>query len=735
MAMAVGIDLGTTNSVVAVKKVSVATLRNSENGELTPSCVTAVPLGATGTFDLIVGQAARDLSKQYPEQTVSSVKRLMGREFDDLEVQQMREQRKVSYTIDTDPSEPGLITIPLGDKQRTPEEISSLILKKVITDAIADAGATIDSAVVTVPAYFSDRQKFATRAACEMAGVRLLRLLPEPTAAAISFGLGEEKDVAKTVMVFDLGGGTFDISVLNVSQGIFMEVAKGGDMWLGGDNIDHMLVEFVYDQIEKSGEVSPVRDLIDLLEPKDRARFITEIKEKCEAAKIHLSTKESAQIELFGILRDSDKNLVDIDLTITRAEFDQMIAPLITRLTGIALQLLHEIRFEPELIDTVLMVGGSSLVPAIQNEIKRQFGEQKVVIHPRPMTAIAEGAAWMASHLAGANQETMTMMHAVAHDYYIQLAGGQRHCLVSRNTPLPVSVEEKFRFAESEQLVARLRILNEIDGIMETVGELWFHADSKSLRKNQGKPEELRLRFSVDEDNIISLEATSVTNPARKVAGQIARGGMVTKLYADLEKTLSDIAATCTSESSNVDALELSERIVSNILETTEPRTGKTRPEKKLIVQKQIVNLGELLKRTEAPLARLKFAEEALEAAKPILTSGQEGELKHLVHSLQDGLTSLLEVKPMEDSFKQLDALWDRVPAASSMARAQDCLEDAGTELARSIRAKMQRCIEASQRRDQEAMIEATAALDREIMKNFYFSDSPSRRFDRDVTL
>lgn len=736
MGMAVGVDLGTTNSVVAVKKISLSTLLNKEGGELTPSCVTAVPKATDGTYDLIVGQAARDLMKQYPDQTVSSVKRLIGREFDDIEVQKMREEKKTSYLIETDPSEPGLITIPLGGKNRTPEEISSLVLKKVIGDASLDVNAEIDAAVVTVPAYFSDRQKFATRAACEMAGLRLLRLLPEPTAAAISFGLGEDKEAAKTVMVFDLGGGTFDISVLNVNQGIFMEVAKGGDMWLGGDNIDHLLVDHVYRQVESSGEVSNVRELIDLLPPKDKARFIAEIKEKCELAKIRLSTKDSAPIELFGILRDRQNNLVDIDVSISRAEFDRMIAPLVARLSRMAEQLLHEIRFEPELIDTVLMVGGSSLVPAIQEEVKRLFGAQKVIVHPRPMTAIAEGAAWMASHLAGADHETMTMMHSVAHDYYIQLAGGQKHLLVAKNMPLPFSVEQKFRFATEDQLLARLRVFNEIDGIMETVGELWFHADSETFKKRRHKQEELTLAFSVNEDNIISMEATSVTNPRRKVAGQIARGGMVTKLYADLEKTLSGAIASCKSETGSLDTLELSERIVPGILESTDPRTGATRPEKKQMVQKQIATLGELLKDVDAPLAKLEFAESALKTALPVLAPDQEAELKTLTADLQNELASLLDTRRMNDLFEQLQDFWKRTPATATLTRMQDFLESAGkSDLAQSLTTKMQRYITAFEEQNQDDMKRIETMFQMEVAVHFNLNDEPSRRFDRDVTL
>ncbi|MGE0526562.1 MAG: Hsp70 family protein [Bdellovibrionales bacterium] len=734
MGMAVGIDLGTTNTVVSAKKISAMVLRNAEGEELTPSWVTAVPHGDGETYDLVVGKPARDLMKQYPDQTVMSIKRLMGREFDDIEVQRLQVEHRSSYRIETNPSEPGLITVPLGGKNRTPEEISSLILNKVVTDAGVDAGAQIDAAVVTVPAYFSDRQKFATRAACDLAGLHLLRLLPEPTAAAISFGLGEDKESVKTVMVFDLGGGTFDLSVLNVNQGIFMEIAKGGDMWLGGDNIDHLLIDHVYKEVEKAGGPSDVRELVELLPPRDRARFIAEMKEKCEAAKIRLSSQESAAIELFGILRDRDQSLVDIDVRITREEFDHLIAPLVARLAEMTSQLLYEIRFEPDLVDSILMVGGSSLVPAIQEGVKRIFGAEKVIIHPRPMAAVAEGAAWMASHLVGSASESMTMMHSVAHDYYIQLAGGQRHLLVARNSPLPAVVEEKFRFAAENQLVARLRVFNEVDGIMETVGELWFHADRAAVAK--GQREELNLRFSVNEDNIISLEVTSLTNPKRKVLGQIARGGVVIKLFGDLERAMSEAVAISPSQTTSVDALELSARIVDTILDSADPRTGATRPEKKRLAQSQISTLGELLKKQSSPLARTKFAHRALEVAKPVLNAEQAAELRELSHSLDYELTRLENPNALDKQLTQLGDFWDRAPKAVRLTQAHLCIENAGkSALARTLQEQVNRLIRAHEEGNSEVVERAESEITREIITNFDLRDAPSRRFDRDVTL
>ena len=328
MGITIGIDLGTTNSVACIKKINVSTLRNAEGDELTPSCVTAVPRNGDPSFDFIVGRHARELLKQYPEQTILSIKRLMGRDFDDTEVQSIITNQATGYSIVTDTSEPGSIRIPLGGKMQSPEMISGMILSKLIRDGETELQGKITQAVVTVPAYFSDRQKFATRAACDYAGIKLLRLLPEPTAAALSFGMEElDKNDARTLMVFDLGGGTFDISVLSVAGGSFMEITKGGDMWLGGDNIDALLVDHVFSCAQKEAGCSPIADLIDLLSPTDKTRFLVEIKEKAAMAKIALSTQNVVNIDMFGVLKDENHQLIDIDVSIDRVTFDQILAP------------------------------------------------------------------------------------------------------------------------------------------------------------------------------------------------------------------------------------------------------------------------------------------------------------------------------------------------------------------------------------------------------------------------
>ena len=740
MGITIGIDLGTTNSVTCIKKINVATIRNAEGEELTPSCVTAIPHLEGPSFDFIVGRPSRNLLKQYPEQTITSVKRLMGRDFEDTEVQNIIKDHHVSYQIITETSEPGSIRIPLGEKIQTPEMISGIILSKLILDGEAELQGKIDQAVVTVPAYFSDRQKFATRAACDYAGIKLLRLLPEPTAAALSFGLEElGEDESRTIIVFDLGGGTFDISILSFAGGSFMEITKGGDMWLGGDNIDQLLVDHVFSCAQKSANCKPIPDLINQLSPADKARFIVEIKEKAEAAKIELSSKECATIEIFGLLKDEKNKLIDIDVTITRAEFAQLIAPIVMRVSHIAKQILHEIRFEPELIDTVLMVGGSSLVPAIQDELKNMFGTEKVMIHPRPMFAVAEGAAIMATKMTSQENTAFSMMHSTAHDYYLQLADGKRHLLVARNTPLPIVVEEKLSFAHNEQSLARLRVFNEIEGVLDTVGELWFHKEDAEFDfSTNRKSPELMLRFSVDEDNIITMKAWSLQKEQQCVEAQIARGGLAAKLYNDLEHALSSIIANCNNASIEDDALRLSRSVVSTILSASDPMTGETRAEQKLKAQCQINTLKSCQQKNIAPLSIYEFALIAQKESANIISDEENSRLKNIIEEYKQALENLDDVTKFENVKEELSKFYDDTPIASDLARAENAafvIEDHRPNDAKLIR-KQAKKLAAAHMQQNELEIES----EREILYvlidyNISWADTPTRRFDRDVRL
>ncbi len=739
MGLTVGIDLGTTNSVTCIKKINISNIINAEGEELTPSCVTAVANTEKGSFDFIVGRHSLNLQKQYPEQTVRSVKRLMGREFNDPEVQSMINNNVVSYRIVTDPSEPNSILIPLGDQKYTPWMISGIILSKLIADSEAELKGKIEQAVVTVPAYFSDRQKFATRAACDYADLKLLRLLPEPTAAALSFGMENvSKDDFRTIMVFDLGGGTFDISILSLAGGSFMEITKGGDMWLGGENIDQLLVDHIFDRAQKIANCKPIVELVNKLAPADQARFLVEIKEKAEAAKIELSVKELVTVSMFGLLKDEDNQLIDIDVTISRIEFEQLIDPVVKRVSTIAKQILHEIRFEFELIDTVLMVGGSSMILAIQDELKDLFGAAKVMIHPRPMLAIAEGAALMAAKMISQEQgeETFSMMHSTAHDYYLQLAGGKKHLLVARNTPLPIMVEEKLKFAYSDQFLARLRVFNEVDGMLEAVGELWFHKKDYMDLKNQ--PAEFKLCFSVDEDNIITMKAWSVQNEQHYVETKIVRGGLAAKLYNDLEHTLSIAMANSKSSGVENDILSLSDTVVSTILSVSDPVTGETNIAQKQKAEQQINILKKFQQKDIAPLGLYKFGLIAQKIGlNGLLSSSDKVRLENILAEFKQALEELDDIAKFEQLQDQLKIFYFDLPMLADLTRAEIASKSLAKNYpyeAKQISNQVKKITSLYLEKNESLVDVALEDLD-DLMSGISWNDAPSGRFDRDVVL
>ncbi len=361
MSKSIGIDLGTTNSVAAIKRVQTEVLKNAEGEFITPSCVT---LGKKRLLSLkpnfVVGRDALEWRKQDPENTILTVKRLMGRSYLDEEIQKAIQERRLTYKLKRHSrGTENSLAIVLGGKEYTPEEISSKILEKIKKDAEQSLGDQVEYAVITVPAYFNDKQKHATRAAAALAGLKVRRLLPEPTAAAISFGVdnigGED---AKTVLVFDFGGGTFDLSVLNISGGQFIEQGKGGDMWLGGEDVDRMLADYVLKETAQEYEIDDFKAMIDAQEDRVKNRFLAELKDAVEKAKIRLSTDKEAFIEILGVLRDADGDLIDVDVELTRDQFNEILAPTVERIVDLTRKVLEDIHFEAELVDNVLLVGG-----------------------------------------------------------------------------------------------------------------------------------------------------------------------------------------------------------------------------------------------------------------------------------------------------------------------------------------------------------------------------------------
>ena len=532
MAKAIGIDLGTTNSVVAFKDTSVRTITTGpDNEELCRSCVAVDK--RSGEF--VVGNSPYNSWKKYAPNIVVSVKRLMGAGISDDQVQKMKSQKSLyPYGIDklaggTDES----VAVILNGKQYTPEQISAQILRQIKEDASVKLGE-ITHAVITVPAYFNEKQKTATRKAAELAGLKVQRLLAEPTAAAISYGVDKmEKDEEKVFLVYDFGGGTFDLSILVASGGNFIESGTGGDRWLGGDDIDKALMNFVFEQTNKDNDVN-VQDLIDALDDRKRFAFQGELKKQIEGAKKQLSNSKAASIEIFGELETEDGDMIDIDVSITRDEFENLIRPLIQRTIELVDELLDKTGYPIETIDNILLVGGSSCIPLVRKMLVATYGEDKILSSEKPMLAIAEGAAILAHALSdefecpscgemvskdcatcphcgakldgssseGEDEEPPILVtYTTKHNYYIKLESGNQK-IIDANELLPYEINKKFKTTVDNQKIVELVILSDAEGgTFEKIASGFF-----TIADNLPADSNLTFTFTLSESEELSVK-------------------------------------------------------------------------------------------------------------------------------------------------------------------------------------------------------------------------------------
>lgn len=397
MSKTIGIDLGTTNSVVAFKDATVRVITTGPNNE--ELCRSCVAMDKSGS--MVVGNAPYKNWKRYAPNIVVSVKRLMGTSISDPQVQKMKTNHDMyPYGIKqlsggTEDS----VAVVMGGKEFTPEQISAEILRQLKEDASVKLGDEVTHAVITVPAYFNEKQKSATRKAAELAGLKVQRLLAEPTAAAISYGVDKmAADEDKIFVVYDFGGGTFDLSILVAAGGNFIESGTGGDRWLGGDDIDRLLTQYVLDEAAKSQNVN-IQELIADLPEKKRYAFQGELKNEVESAKKALSQAKSATISIFDYLETEDGDPVDIEVSITREKFEEMIRPLIQRTIDLIDELLEKTQYPIDTIDNILLVGGSSCIPLVREMLIAKYGADKILSSEKPMLAIAEGAAILSQSL------------------------------------------------------------------------------------------------------------------------------------------------------------------------------------------------------------------------------------------------------------------------------------------------------------------------------------------------
>ena len=483
MAKIIGIDLGTTNSVAAVMSGGEPVVIPSAEGErLVPSVVAVNKNG-----ERLVGRVARNQAITNSQNTIFSIKRLMGGKFDDAEVE--RTKKRVPYTIAE--AENGDVRVEMGDKEYSPPEISAMILSKIKADAEAYLGETITQAVITVPAYFNDAQRNATKDAGKIAGLEVLRIINEPTASSLAYGLDKKDN--EIIAVYDLGGGTFDISVLEVGEGVFQVRSTSGDTFLGGDDFDQRIMDHLIDEFKKDNGIDLSND----------RQSLQRLKEAAEKAKIELSTVMQSEINLPYITADASgpKHLV---LTLTRAKLEQLTADLVDRTIAPVKQALADAGLNAGEVNEIVMVGGMTRMPAVQDRVRAFFGKDphKGV---NPDEVVAVGAAIQAGVLGG-DVKDILLLDVTPLTLSIETLGGVSTPQIDRNTTIPTRRSQVFSTASDNQTQVEIHVLQ---------GERPMAADNKSLGKfildgippaPRGVPQ-IEVTFDIDANGILKVTA------------------------------------------------------------------------------------------------------------------------------------------------------------------------------------------------------------------------------------
>ena len=592
MGKIIGIDLGTTNSAFAYMvagKPEVIT--NSEGDRTTPSVVAITKKG-----DRLVGKVAQRQRVTNPENTIYGIKRLIGRKYEDKEVQD--DKKNVPFKI-TKSEKGDSVAVTLGGKDYSPEAISAMILSKIKADAEAYLGEKVTEAIITVPAYFDDSQRQATKDAGKIAGLEVRRIINEPTAAALAYGLDKKDD--QKIVVFDLGGGTFDVSVLELGDGVFEVKSTNGDTHLGGEDFDNKIVDYILKDFEEQNGIDLRKD----------AAAMQRIKDEAEKAKKELSSATETEINLPYITADAD-GPKHLELTLTRAKLEELVAPLLDRLDGPVKKALSDADLSANDINEIVMVGGMTRMPAVVERVKKFFGKDPMQ-GVNPDEVVAVGAAIQGGVLAGDVKDVL-LLDVTPLTLGIETMGGVRTPLIDRNTTIPTSKSEVFSTASDNQPQVEIHVLQ---------GEREFAKDNKSLGRfvldgiapaPRGIPQ-IEVTFNLDANGILNVTAKD-KGTGKEQSITIQNSGNMSK--EDIEKAQKDAEMHASEDKKKKEAIDARNQLENTIYQAEKMPTefkDKISDDDKETIKKAVAEAKEQLAKSADDKEKLEEATKALNDA------------------------------------------------------------------------------------------------------------------------